>query len=237
MTAFMRVVSFAAVSVAACLAACGDDDTAATADGGADAPVGPPDSSLTDTGAVDSGVDAELDAGPDSPPPPPPPLGPRDRAGRPYLAYLLSAANREAYNMIPGAAATDPPGAPSSFGADLQSSLTALDALDGTNDWNGGGADAGPNDAGVFPHPLVNAWIGVDAHVVDPNKPFSANGYLEVETQGNAHATSGGRWLTEDALDITFSYAVKKQLSGVSDGVNAPGKAPSLQFPYFASPY
>jgi hypothetical protein len=172
-------------------------------------------------------VDAPSEAGP------PPPLGWRDAVGRPDLAYLFSAPNREAFNtIVPGTLvnATDPPDAASSFGADLQSSLATLDMLDGADDWGGGAADAGPDDA-------VNAWIAVDVIILDPNKPFSANGFMEVETQGDAHATSGGRWLGHDALDTMLSYTVKGQLTGVSDGVSAPGKAPSLQFPYFASPY
>src|SRR5437868_5678466 len=124
---FVSFVAFTAIGLVTSVAACGDDDTAApAADGGTDV-VAPPDSSPpADTGVVDSGVDAPIDAGPDVFKTPPP-LGVRDRSGRPYLAYLLSPANREAYNtasvqkpIFP----TDPPDAASTFGADLQSSLT-----------------------------------------------------------------------------------------------------------------
>jgi hypothetical protein len=215
------------------IAACSDATTKAT-------PTGKPDSSApivtndaappkTDAATPEAGVDAG-DAG-GTAPPDGPPLGQRDRAGRPFVAFLLvSPARREDYNAVSGAAD------PLEFGPDFQAGLVALDAMDGTSDWNGGLADAGPDDAGGFAHPLVASWLD-DAILVDPNLPFSDSGYLDIEANGNAHLTCGGRWPGDDSLDRTMSFLVGKTLTGVTDGVSTPAKAPSLQFPYLAEPF
>lgn len=236
----LLVIGALAVAAFALSAGCGDDD-----------PAGP---------AADSGTPEVLvsgDSGPDGPRPtteagadanivPPPaslPDGPRDRVGRPYVSLILvSLANRENYNLEPVdlALATDPPTAAdggTTFGADFQSRLVTLDGIDGVSNWDGGAADAGSNDAGVYPHPLTNPWIGVDALIVDPNMPFSTTSYLDVEANGPAHTTCGGRWFGDDALDTTMSYLVKRTRSGISDGVQAPAKPVSLSFPYLASPF
>ena len=224
----------------ALVAACSSSDPAtapAVDGGGALTDVG-----TTETGAAEGGPSA--DGGTDAPDPGAPlPSGVRDRDGRPYVALVLvSAANREAYNAesVASASTTDPPAdadGGTAFGDDFQQRLVMLDGLDGTNDWNGGAADAGHDDAGVYPHPLSNAWITVDALLVDPNKPFAAASYLDIEANGAAHTTCGGRWLGDDALDKTMSFLVKKSLVGISDGVNAPAKAASMTFPYLAEPF
>ena len=170
------------------------------------------------------------------------PTGLRDRVGRPYVSLLLvSAANREYYNGYPVEDVfPDNPDVDggTSFGADFQSGLVALDKLDGVDDWDGGSADAGPNDSGIYPHPLEDQWLSTDALLVDPNKPFSTTSYLDIEAHAaNANTTCGGRWPGEDALDKTMSFVVKKKLTGVTDGVSAPAKAPSQTFPYLAEPF
>jgi hypothetical protein len=150
---------------------------------------------------------------------------------------LVSSANREAYNAASFDAVTPAdPGAAPTFGDDFQHALAVLDGLDGVSDWNGGDADAGA-DAGVYPHPLTNAWISADVIVVDPNLPFAESSYLDVEANGAAHTTCGGRWPGDDALDKTMSYLVKRSLSGITDGVAAPAKPVSLEFPYLAGPF
>jgi hypothetical protein len=219
------------------LIACGDDGAAPPADGGS----GP------DVGVLDGGQgtpDARADTGKDGDTPPSTlPSGVRDRDGRPYVSLILvSAAHRQAYNTekvdlaVPTDPAADPDGG-RTFGDDFQQALVMLDGLDGTNSWNGGAADAGHDDAGAYPHPLANAWIQVDGLLVDPNKPFSATGYLDLEANAGAHTTCGGRWFGDDALDKTMSFLVKKSLAGVSDGVAEPAKPASMTFPYLAEPF
>ena len=224
----------------ALLAACSSADPAAApaTDGGGALP----DVMSTEDGATEAGPNS--DAAADAPMTSAPlPSGVRDRDGRPYVSLILvSAANREAYNAekVEQALTTDPAAdmdGGTAFGADFQKTLVMLDGLDGTNNWNGGAADAGHDDAGVYPHPLTNAWIQVDALLVDPNKPFAAASYLDVEVNGAGHASCGGRWIGDDALDKTMSFLVKKSLVGVTDGVDAPAKAPSLTFPYLAEPF
>jgi hypothetical protein len=224
----------------ALLAACSSSDPAAVP--ALDAGGAPTDVGTTETGATEGGPAA--DGGTDAPDPGAPlPSGVRDRDGRPYVSLVLvSAANREAYNAekVESASTIDPPidaDGGTAFGDDFQQRLVMLDGLDGTNDWNGGAADAGHDDAGVYPHPLSNAWITVDALLVDPNKPFSAAGYLDIEANGASHTTCGGRWIGDDALDKTMSFLVKKSLVGIKDGVDAPAKAASLTFPYLAEPF
>lgn len=153
------------------------------------------------------------------------PVGPRDRAGRAFVTRLLvSEANRDAYNQSP-APFTLLPGIKAQ--ADIASNLARLDALDGKVDWPfpDGGA-----------HPLV-ALVLTDALVVDPSMPFSPSGYLEIESSGSAHTTSGGRALGDDALGKTLSFFVKGQRSGVSGGISAPSKPASRTFPYLAPPH
>lgn len=217
-------------------AGCSSDDPAR-----ADADAGQPDVVLAEASKNEASVTKEA-GGPDAQPMPQGlPIGPRDRAGKPYVSLVLvSAANREDYNLEPVdmALTTDPVhDGGTTFGQDFQSTLVMLDGLDGTKEWNGGLADAGPDDAGAFPHPITNAWIGVDALLVDPNKPFSDSGFLDLEANPASHATCGGRWFGDDALDKTMSFLVKKSLVGVSDGVSAPAKPVSMTFPYLATPF
>lgn len=249
-------VSLTALVLCGGLVACSSDDTStpapskdaaasndaaatndAATDAGTKSDAGGGSDSGSDGGAPkDSGSDADVEA-----PPPPPISGPRDRAGRPWVSLLLvSVPNQDDYNATPfdGVVPTDPVrDGGTSYGADFQSNLVTLDALDGTDDWKGGSADAGPDDAGAWPHPLVQSWLSLDALLVDPNQPFATDGYLDIERNGAAHATCGGRWPGQDTLDVTMSYLVKAQVTGVSDHVDAPARAPSQTFPYLAPPF
>lgn len=230
MLAFMAVVS---------AVGCGDDDPAGSLPtSGLDG--GQPEAAL-DAVAPDGSVEPPKDGGTDVTSVPEPILGPRDRAGRAYLTRLLvSPANREDYNLeqVDMTSATSPQHeGGTTYGADFQAALVALDDLDGVSEWAGGSATAGPDDAGVYSHPLVNRWIEADALLVDPNQPFATNSYLDVEANAPAHTTCGGRWFGDDALDVTLSFLVNRSRAGVSDGVSSPAKPPSLSFPYLAEPF
>jgi hypothetical protein len=232
----LLLAPFALLTSLTCLAACSDDASKAE----------PTDSGTPDVaadGGGEAGNDGGGEAGKDGAVPGEPlASGVRDRDGRPYVSLILvSAANRTAYNAegVDQARTTDPSPADggTTFGDDFQAALVMLDGLDGANSWSGGAADAGHDDAGVYPHPLANAWIAVDALLLDPNKPFSATGYLDIEANAAAHATCGGRWFNDDALDKTMSFVVKKTLVGISDGVATPAKPASMTFPYLAEPF
>lgn len=230
-----RVFGVAAgiVLTALAIAACSSDDTASSSSSSGSSSGAPVDGGITIVDAkgaeVDAGLDASAkpDAAKDAEPPPEegPPSGLRDRAGRAYVTRLLVTAKaREAYNQT--AVDQDPPDGGL---ADFQAGLALLDALDGTEDWPAAEADAG--------HPLAADWLGSDALLLDPNKPFAETGYLDLEANGDAALTCGGRWPGDDALDKTLSFLVGNKLTGVSDGVDAPAKAPTLTFPYLAEPF
>lgn len=218
----------ALVAFAFALFACSEDTGASAA--------APADAGPSDEAAPPEVVGARPDAEPK------PRIGTLDRVGKAYVSLILvSSANRHDYNLAPVQEVypTDPTGRDGgrSFGADFQSTLVKLDAIDGTSQWAGGSEDAEPDDAGAYPHPLANAWVSGDALIVDPNKPFSKTGYLDVEIDPAAATTCGGRWLNDDALDKTLSFLVTRSRTGVSDGVAGPARRASTKFPYVAPPF
>jgi hypothetical protein len=197
-------------------------------------------SDATPLAAISDGL-APNDGGPSTTdaeaPPQGAPIGVRDRAGRPLVSQLLiSPSNQDDYNASEREYTVDPQAGTPPFGSDFQSHLVTLDMLDGVAQWNGGEADAVADDAGVYPHPLATPWLSVDALLVDPTKPFSPTGYLDVEMHDGSNMSCGGRWFGDDAIDKMLSVLIKKSSSGVSDGVSTPAKAPSMTFPYLAAP-
>jgi hypothetical protein len=235
------------------LAACGGDDSAT------------PYQALLDGSVSDGAVGAgETGAGDANPVTRPPPLrtGPVDRAGRTAVIRLLVTetakndagaplASKIAYNQLDVFTGS----LNVAFQADFQKNLVALDMFDGTSDWDGGTPegtvidvprDAGPDADGgtvsqrVYTHPL-HKLLQLDALLVDPNKPFSPSGYLDIENAAivghspGSHLTCGGLWLGDDAVDKMLSFVVKGTTSGVSDGVGEATKTPSFEFPYLAS--
>jgi hypothetical protein len=179
----------------------------------------------SDIHAHDAKSEAAADAAPR------PPTGTQlDRAGRAAIIFLLvpdDGGARNAYNatdtfLLNGGGPFD-----ISIKPDFTSALSKLDGLDSKKDW-------------PVPSPLA-APFTTDALLLDTSKPFSPTSYLDIEyttfaLDGGAYASCGGRWPGEDAIEKTLSILVRKQLTGVSDGVKAPTKAPSLAFPYLAAP-
>jgi len=209
-----------------------------TADNSNMAPEEKPPVAIEDATPPSSDVpDASADG---SPPVEAPPVGIRDRAGRPLVVRVLASdANHAFYNSSEAPYPVEPTAkamtSPQSIGQDFQDALVQLDALDAKDDWQGGAANAPADPDGIFPHPLVNAWL-TDVIVVDPAMPFSPDGYLDIETNPGANLSCGGRWFADDAIDKTASFLINGTTSGVSDGVSAATKSPSLTFPYLASP-
>lgn len=116
------------------------------------------------------------------------------------------------------------------FRARMNANLAFYDGLDGRIDWP---ADEQGN------HPLTELLLA-DFLVVDASHPFCKASYFEIEQamlKGRAHATSGGRWLDEDVIEILFTaYINGGNGSRVSQGLDAPSAPASTVFPYMAPP-
>lgn len=232
-------------AVAGVIAGCSSDDDAAPTtqiDAGPDVVIVP-----------DSGPPPE-DGGPDAAKPVR--KGNTDRAGRAaIIEAIISAENKDPYNRMDPYKLTGGLD-PAVLEVELQRGLATVDMTDGVSNWDGGSPDGSvveiPNDAGpdggdagvtpvtVYPHPLI-PLMTTDALILDITKPFAPDGYLEIEYQTlvgtpGSHATCGGRWMTDDAVDKTLSFVMKKSLTGVSDGVSQATQAPTLTFPYLAPP-
>jgi hypothetical protein len=116
------------------------------------------------------------------------------------------------------------------YRARLNANLAYFDRLDGKTSWP-------PNDQGN--HPLTELLLA-DFLVVDMSKPFSDEGYLEIETAllaGRPHTTCGGRSLNHDMVDTLYMLLVGG-LGGprISDGVDQATRPASYTFPYLVSP-
>jgi hypothetical protein len=123
--------------------------------------------------------------------------------------------------------------APSYLGAyraRLNSNLAVIDGIDGKVDW-----PLQPDGT----HPLTELYLG-DHLVVDVEKPYAEDGYLEIERallEGRPHATSGGRSLNDDAGDANLTLAITGGNGPrISDGVDQATVRASDRFPYLAPP-
>ncbi len=116
------------------------------------------------------------------------------------------------------------------YAARISANLAAFDKLDGKVDWELGSDEE---------HPLTKLLLD-DYMVIDVSKPFATDSYFEIETamlEGRPHQTCGGRWLEDDIMDVMFTFMISG-VNGdpVGDGVDAPWKPASREFPYLASP-
>jgi hypothetical protein len=116
------------------------------------------------------------------------------------------------------------------YRARLNANLSFFDRLDGRTDWP-------LDDQGV--HPLTELLLA-DFLVVDPSKPFSDGGFLEIERAllaGRPHTTAGGRSPDDDIVDVLYTLLVGG-LDGprISDGVDGPTQPASRSFPYLNPP-
>ena len=115
------------------------------------------------------------------------------------------------------------------YRARLNANLAYYDRMDGTIDW--------PLDQGS--HPLTELLLA-DFLVVDSSKPFSDEGYLEIETAllaGRPHTTCGGRSLNHDMVDTYYTLLVGG-VDGprIGDGVDQATRPATRTFPYLVSP-
>jgi len=206
-----RAISLAVASAA--LAACSDSKA------------------LPDGGARDTSV-------PDVPGMSPPPvLGPQiDRLGRPGIATLLvaafaapadQAAQKDAYNRAPDPATwkTTTLRTNVTIAAELASNLAAFDAIDTSP-----AIPVGCGNAVDYIKPLTAASYASTAALFADDQLYidtamtTCNVFLALEIeQGGmgrfSHAECGGRTLTHDATDLTYSVLA----SGVVDGLDQAG--------------
>lgn len=168
----------------------------------------------------------------------PPTIGTQiDRMGRPGITTALvrtfhpdaeRGAAHDAYNQ-----ASNPTAWTSNLGA-MTESLAILDSLDtncGNQAFAGTTAVAGRYDTlgGV----LVNDRLWV-------NSATASNIYLAVEANATgflANTDGGGRPLSADVIDETYSLLAVGAISGVGDGVDADADTSGITFPYLANPH
>lgn len=154
-----------------------------------------------------------------------------DRLGRPEITNVSLVTNageelRDLYNQdkpfqVPAANAAK-------YSERLNRNIKSYDAIDKKQDWKDAEREA-----------LV-ALLVDDFLVVDLSKPCESDDFFEIEKsmmQHKAHATCGGRKLTDDIMDRLFSlYIGGLEGPRVKDGVDKPFKDPLAEFPYLDGP-
>jgi len=112
----------------------------------------------------------------------------------------------------------------------INANLKFFDDLDGKVDW--------PLEADGK-HPLRDLLVD-DYLILDLARPFVPGSFLEIERamlDGRPHESSGGRWLADDILDDMLTlYVNAGRGERFGDGVHAPTKPPSLEYPYVREP-
>ncbi len=223
-----------------------DADAAATGEGGS------PDADAASIGDAPSDV-VSSDAS-DGGPPPPPVLGAQiDRFGRPAINTALN------HSFDPSAAAgtaKDTYNADTmestwvaSYKAEFAKNLAILDSLDTTATGNGCGnqlfaqPDAGAGRYDTFAGVLANDRMWVNTAATNCSQYFGveliATGVLAADGGPDGGPTNecGGRKLTYDVIQTTYSAAALGAVSGFGSGVSAvPGKTNGTTFPYLAPP-
>jgi hypothetical protein len=116
------------------------------------------------------------------------------------------------------------------YRARLNANLAYYDRMDGTTDWP-------LDDQGT--HPLTELLLA-DFLVVDMSKPFSDEGYLEIETAllaGRQHTTCGGRSLNHDMVGTYYTLLVGGvDGARISEGVDQATRPATRTFPYLVGP-
>jgi Domain of unknown function (DUF4331) len=162
-----------------------------------------------------------------------------ERVGRPEVKNLLMALQsqdpvnrdidlRDLYNL------EDPfhvgPDYRNAYRARLDANLAFMDTFDGTVGWPLGPAGA---------HPLTQLFLA-DHLVVDVSRPYTEDGFLEIERAalaGRRHNGCGGRSINDDVMDTLYTL-VFGGLDGprISDGVHQATRRGTTTFPYLAPP-
>ena len=212
------------------LVGCGDDTSTPASDSGTGGDVVPPGDD-SGGGGGEGGTDGGIDAAK--------PLGPIDRMGRAAINTVLIDKNlKDPWNH------EDTYGVPAKTDYDttMDQHLMALDMFDGN-------ADYGTTTPHRLREPLKLDVLIVNTGGLPPSSAASAQAntqYLAVDGLvlfGAASPKAGGRWLTDDVVDISLGLLVcgpiKSQAYAtcpVSDGVSSATKPPTFTFPYLATP-
>jgi hypothetical protein len=220
MTMTMKRIVFTALLGAALLACGGDDESSA----GPDARIPPkPDAMVP---------------GPDAGPPGKPALGAQlDRMGRPAISTALVAlaeadgprgTKRDAYNKN-GTKSTWT----AMHAAEIAKNLAILDGLDATC---GNQLLAGPTATAGRYDGLAGALADDQLYVKSGSATCTT--YLAVEADATGVLVNndcGGRKLTYDVVDASYSVLAAGALAGVDDGIAFTG-TPASGFPYLGAP-
>lgn len=149
-----------------------------------------------------------------------------DRAGRPFISYMLLPTNRkDAYNVSPDFATWE-----DDWRAQFLHSLAAFDLLDGQRD-------------AVLSPEVLAPRLAFDALLLDPSRPFSTNGYFaqELVLLGRSppvNAASGGRYLSENVIDFMLSTLIGAFPADTDwDCVRTNDRQFGNEFPYLAPPH
>jgi hypothetical protein len=229
-----KIALLALISSAALFACSGDDNN--TNDGG---PEGGQDVNTQDVVKTDSGSDAG-----DGGPPGPPTLKTQvDRIGRPAINTALNhtfdtdggaaGAAKDTYNADKNVA-----GWQTAYGPELAKNLGILDGLDTVC-----GNQAGYTISNSY---AALAGLAADDRVyLKTDATACTAGYLAVELAATnilPNTDCGGRKLTYDVIDVTYSAAAIGAPAGVSDGINATdapvvARTNGTTFPYLAVPH
>ncbi len=198
----------------------------------------------TATGGTTGGPDAG-DGGP--PPPPPPVLGAQiDRLGRPGVNTALTDpfdlegptttenAAKDAYN-----AASDPTKWAASFQSEIEQNLAIINGLD-ANCENQFAESPTKTDGGTSRYDALGGVL-VDDELYVNTAATACGQYLAVEANATGivpNADCGGRTLSYDVIDTTYSVLAIGKLAGVSDGVSEDDHADkqTATFPFLAPP-
>ena len=228
----MKKIALLALSIsAACLMACSGDNN--QNDGGTDGSVldqNNPD--VTKTDASDSGGN-----------PPPPTLKTQvDRMGRPAINTALNhvfdpsastkGAAKDAYNADKNLA-----GWTTAYAPEFAKNLAVFDALDSTT-------VPGDGCGNQIAYAKANSYSTLAGVIADDRLYLNTAGttcttYLAVEANvlGITNTDCGGRALTYDVIDATYSAVSIGKFTGVGDGISAdPTKTGGTTFPYLAAP-
>jgi hypothetical protein len=169
----------------------------------------------------------------------PPALGAQiDRMGRPAINTAITDpfdATATTHDMKQDSYNAATPSTATAFKAAFLANLAILDGLDQVCG-NQLAADKTKTDSSRY-QPLATVLLD-DQLYVDTSSGTCAV-YLGVEANATGiipNTDCGGRTLTEDVVDVSYSVLATGMTTGVSDGVPADDKTVSATFPFLAAP-
>jgi Domain of unknown function (DUF4331) len=190
-------------------------------------------------GAGGSGGSGGTDGGTDGGTGGPPALGAQiDRMGRPAINTAITDpfdSNATTHGMKQDSYNAATPTTAMSFEAAFEQNLAILDSLD-RNCGNQFAADTTKTDATRY-KPLADVLL--DDQLYIDTSSGTCTVYLGVEANAThiiPNTDCGGRTLTEDVVDVSYSVLATGAVTGVTDGIAMDDKTVSTTFPYLAAP-